>query len=111
MNENLLKLYLAKWDKLCSAMHPILLNKTLELKPTCPLLIYIGNEEEYKSAVIRLMIFGQETNSWYSEFHDGIQQILDNYNNFFNEGACWNYGGQFWNGVKGLLNFCKKNIR
>jgi hypothetical protein len=104
MNDQLLNLYNSKWDNLCSAMQPILADKTLELKPTCPLLLTIGNEEEFNNAEIRLMVYGQETNSWYNEFHNNQQPIIDNYDSFFNDGECWSYGGQFWNGVSRFIS-------
>jgi hypothetical protein len=99
MNNQLLNLYTSKWDDLCTAMKPILLDDTLELKPTCPLLISIDDAEEFNRADVRLMICGQETNSWNHQFHDNQQSIIDNYKSFFNDGECWAYGGQFWNGV------------
>lgn len=99
MNKQLLNLYSSKWDKLCSAMQPILEDDTLETKPTCPLLLSIGNEEEFKNADIRLIVFGQETNNWYEEFHNEIIHIIGKYDEFYNSGGCWSYGGQFWNGV------------
>lgn len=80
-------------------MQPILKDETLELKPTCPLLLSIGNEEEFKNADIRLMVFGQETNNWYDEFHNDIPSIIECYDSFFSNDKCWGYGGQFWNGV------------
>jgi hypothetical protein len=99
MNSKLLKLYSSKWENLCTSMHSILSDKQLEIKPTCPLLLSIKNEEEYNNSDIRLMIYGQETNSWYDKFHNNMESILDCYDSFFNEGECWRYGGQFWNGV------------
>jgi hypothetical protein len=104
MNDQLLNLYNSKWDNLCSAMQPILADKTLDFKPTCPLLLTIDNEEEFNNAEIRLMVYGQETNSWYNEFHNNHQPIIDNYESFFNGGECWSYGGQFWNGVSRFVN-------
>ncbi len=104
MNDLLLKLYTSKWDELCTAMQPILDDVTLEQKPTCPLLLSIDNEAEFKSAEIRVMVYGQETNSWYDEFHQNKEPIIDCYNNFFNGGECWGYSGQFWNGISRFIN-------
>jgi hypothetical protein len=108
MNSQLLTLYNSKWDNLCAAMQPILADSTLELKPTCPLLLKIDNEEEFSNAEIRLMVFGQETNSWYNKFHNNQQDIIENYDKFFNEGKCWSYGGQFWNGVSRFISSLQK---
>ncbi len=104
MNDQLLNLYNSKWEGLCSAMQPILADNTLEIKPTCPLLLTIDNEEEFNDAEIRLMVFGQETNSWYDEFHNNLEAIIGTYDSFFNGGECWRYGGQFWNGVSRFIN-------
>lgn len=81
MNSKLLDLYNSKWDKLCLAMQPILQDQTLEIKPTCPLLLSV-NDNDYNSGDIRLMVYGQETNSWYSEFHNGIDPIVECYEEF-----------------------------
>ena len=100
MNKQLFELYSSKWGELCSAMLPIIENEELEIKPTNPLLLSIDNEDEFKKSDIRVMIFGQETNDWKEpEYDDDIQFVLDIYNDFYNTGYCYNYGGQFWNGV------------
>ena len=100
MNEQLLSLYASKWTPLCAAMQLILDDETLPIKPTCPLLLMVRDEEAFERAEIRVMVVGQETNSWYTPFHSDLQPIVDQYDRFFNTGECWSYGGQFWNGVK-----------
>jgi len=104
MNDKLLELYASKWDGMTTAFSPIFDDQALEIKPANPLLLYIDNEEEYVNADIRLMIFGQETNSWYDERSATIADMQNLYHGFFNEGECWGYGGQFWNGVSRFLN-------
>ena len=103
MNDKLFALYESKWDLLLNAFEPIHNDERLEIKPANPLLLYIDNEEEYKNADIRVMIFGQETNSWYDERGATIEDVQDLYDDFFNGKNCWTYGGQFWNGVKRFL--------
>jgi hypothetical protein len=76
MNDQLLNLYNSKWGDLCSAMQPILADNTLELKPTCPLLLTIDNEDEFNNGEIRIMVFGQETNSWYNELFYSLQDPI-----------------------------------
>lgn len=105
MNKQLFDLYSSKWGELCSALKPILEDDNLETNPTNPLLLYIDNEEDFKNADIRVMIFGQETNGWFEDAdglfsgeNSDLQPILDCYNRFYNSGQCWSYGGQFWNG-------------
>ena len=89
MNEALLNLYSSKWEDLTAATTSILEDETLDIKPANPLILYIDEEEEYKSADIRLMIFGQETNSWYDERGATIEAVQTLYDGFFNEGECW----------------------
>ncbi len=103
MNEQLLKLYSSKWSGLSGAITTILEDDTLDIKPANPLLLYINKEEDYKTADIKLMVFGQETNSWYDE-RATIKAVRYHYDNFFNGDKCWGYGGQFWNGVSRFLS-------
>ena len=103
MNKELSNLYHSKWQTLKTATKSILDDKSLEIKPANPLLIHIDDEEKYKNANIRLMIFGQETNSWYDDGDGEIEAIQKKYDTFFNEGKCWSYGGAFWNGVNRFL--------
>jgi hypothetical protein len=103
MNEQLLKLYSSKWRGLSAAITTILEDDILDIKPANPLLLYIKKEEDYKTADIRLMVFGQETNGWYDEGAN-MEAVRGNYDNFFNGEKCWGYGGQFWNGVSRFLS-------
>lgn len=116
MNKALLNLYSSKWDNLTAGLRPIIEDESLEIKPANPLLLYVGDEEDYASADIKLMIYGQETNSWYEKGSGTIDDIQTLYDGFFNEGDCWNYGGHFWNGISRFLSslqskFPEKKIR
>ena len=110
MNEALTNLYSSKWDNLTAGLKPIIEDSNLDIKPANPLLLYIDNEEEYKNADIRLMIYGQETNSWYEKENGTIDDIQTLYDGFFNEGDCWKYGGQFWNGISRFLSSLQKKF-
>lgn len=99
INEQLLELYKSKWENLMKEYSNTYDNNNLSPKPTNPLLIKVRNEEDYASADIRLMIFGQETNNWY-ERNNSIDDVWKKYDVFFNDGRCYKKGGQFWNGVK-----------
>jgi hypothetical protein len=103
LNTSLHALYSSKWNSLQEAMRPVLHNPDNKIKPTSPLLLKVGNEAEYQNADIRLVIFGQETNSWYEEFHGDMQEVIGCYDGFFNDKECWGYGGQFWNGFARFL--------
>ena len=47
------------------------------------------------------MIVGQETNSWTGEIGEkSIDQLMNKYEDFFGNGKCFRYGGQYWNAVK-----------
>jgi len=107
MNKQLSELYESNWNQLCTAMKPIIENEDLEAKPTNPLLIYFANEQDFISADIRVMIYGQETNSWHGEFSSDVKPILNCYDSFFNRGECWSYSGQFWNGVARFMTKIK----
>ena len=110
MNKLLLELYEANWNQLCVAMKPIVQSDEFETKPTNPLLIHFSNEQDFISADIRVMIYGQETNSWFGEFNTDIKPTLNCYNSFFSQGECWSYGGQFWNGVGRFITKLKEKF-
>jgi hypothetical protein len=100
LNKQLHELYSSKWIGLCNAFKPILDGNHFEIKPTNPLLIHIEKEDEFRSSDIKVMICGQEANSWYGEFNNSMEPLQSYYNGFFNRGDCWSYGDQFWNGFR-----------
>jgi hypothetical protein len=108
MNDKLKELYDSKWDKMVSTFAPILQDESIEVKPANPLLLYIDDEEKYQNADIRVMIFGQETNSWYNERGATVEDVQDLYDGFFNDGDCWKYSGQFWNGISRFITLLKE---
>ncbi len=110
MNQKLLNLYSSKWDILTAKLKPIIEDESLDVKPANPLLIYIDNEEEYKSADIRIMIYGQETNGWCEKENVTIQDLITLYDGFFNKGDCWSYSGQFWNGISRFMSSMQKKF-
>jgi hypothetical protein len=107
MNKKLLNIYESNWEKLLASMQDILNDEQLEEKPTNPLLLYI-NEEEYQAADIKIMVYGQETNDWEGLFQSDIEKTLTYYDEFLNQGECWNYGGQFWNGVSRFISLLQE---
>ncbi|MBE2288147.1 MAG: hypothetical protein IAE95_01235 [Chitinophagaceae bacterium] len=79
MNEQLANLYRLKWAEYNSAL------KTLETthnipKPTMPLLLGVENESEYQHSDLRIMVLGQETNSWHQYCPEIPIQKLQNWN-------------------------------
>jgi len=67
-------------------------------KPTN--LLCLSAPELYLCADIKVMIFGQETNDWESDFmgSKSLSHLIETYDSFFNNKECFSYGGQFWNG-------------
>lgn len=98
INEQLHSLYKSNWLSLCAAMEPILSDEMFGIKPTCPLLLSVQDEEEFKSADIRIMVYGQETNNWYKQFTSDLEVVLGFYRGFFNEDEWIQTRGQFWRG-------------
>jgi hypothetical protein len=108
MNSSLEKLYSSKWGELSEAFKNILDNDIFEIKPTNPLLLKIADEDSFRDADIRLMIYGQETNSWGEQFNPNINSTIEIYDEFFNSDYCFTYGGQFWNGISRFLSLLQK---
>ena len=114
INEKLRQLYI---DRL-SAGEPCFLQILREQRrnidhttqPAYPLLIKI-NEEKYKNADLKIMVFGQETNSWEAivsaiqiplqdscnHVAESVDVFMDNYFNFRN---IKEYNSPFWNAFK-----------
>lgn len=63
-------------------------------------LLCLKASDDYTEADVKVMIFGQETNDWECDFshQGGVAHLLSVYDDFFNKGKCFSYGGQFWNG-------------
>lgn len=70
-----------------------------------PLLLHIKDEEKYKNADIKIMFFGQETNSWNGELGSkGMAELLNIYSDFLEN----TYSSQFWNAVGDYVNSIKE---
>lgn len=89
LNNRLIHLYEKYWDGMVSSLKGNNLGN--------PLLIHIKDEEEYENSDIKIMFFGQETNSWEGELGSkNINELVDTYSEFIESG----YGGHFWNAVR-----------
>jgi hypothetical protein len=79
-----------------------------EEKTACPL--FLQANERYMNADIKLLIFGQETNRWNGIYGRGIsvECITSVYDGFFNSGNCYIHGGQFWNGIKHVMELLRE---
>jgi len=108
-NLTLKKIYQEKWSTFSEKLNEILIDKTKENKPTNPLLLHI-DEEKYRNADIKIMIFGQETNDWEGDFSNNLDTSLETYDGFYNSNYCYTYGGQFWNGFNRFLTLLDKKF-
>lgn len=82
-----------------------------ENKLTNPL--FIVPCDDYLNAKTKIMFFGQETNNWLIEDHDGlfgaeIDDLFDLYDDFYNMKKCFNYGKPFWNTIKKWIDSLNK---
>jgi hypothetical protein len=101
VNNHLLRLYQKYWDGLLSTPNRDRLGN--------PLLIHINDEEKYQNADLKIMFFGQETNTWEGKLGDkSIDELLHTYSEFFGKGKCFRYGGQFWNAVRDYVHSIKQ---
>ena len=86
-------------------------------KATNPLLISYNSE--YFHSDLRIMLFGQETNKWNTEFNDGFyahnqESLEERYDEFFWSRACFDYGrsyGGMWRGAEYLMNEIENTLR
>jgi hypothetical protein len=85
-------------------------NGDAEPGPTNPLLLRIDKEDEWLSADLRIMIFGQETNDWEKQPDKSMEHLYGVYDRFFNKGECWSYGGAFWRGVSRFTDILAKKF-
>ncbi len=101
MNSLLSELYRKHWNLMVQELK----NQGL----ANPLLIYLKDEESYRNADLRVMIFGQETNGWEGELGQvKLEDLLVEYANFFGAGQCFVYGGHFWNAIKDFQKTIKE---
>jgi hypothetical protein len=93
LNQQLYDLYKKYWPAMLSSLEGNNLSN--------PLLLKISDEEKYQKADLKVMVFGQETNTWEGGLGTkSIDELLGTYARFFGGGKCFRYGGAFWNAVK-----------
>lgn len=105
MNAQLQQLYSSKWENLQTSLKSIDDNKEVELEPANPLLLSV-DEENYIAADIKLMFFGQETNSW-CEKEEDMNDVISLYDEFFNGEQCWGMSSPFWQSVSKFIEALK----
>jgi len=96
---DLVEKYGEAWERSLVSMPASFRN---EQRPTNPLLLAIP--ESFMEANVKILFFGQETNDWEGVFPhgEGIHHLIATYTNFYLNGLCFGYGGQFWNGISKL---------
>jgi hypothetical protein len=72
--------------------------------------LFLKANETYINSDVKLLIFGKETNGWGGTYGSGVcvDDITNVYDEFFNSGDCYAYGGQFWNGIKYFMNLLQE---
>lgn len=105
MKEALISLYQSNWEPLQVHLSRLSASDEFRDKPTSPLLISLEDYDEYESADIRLMVFGQETNNWFGEFNPNMMEVLGLYESYFLSGD-WMLDKKrvFWRGLKPYLD-------
>ena len=114
MNNQLLELYNKEFGKLIPKLNEYNENVEFDKKATNPFLIKVA--ENYQDFKNRIMIFGQETNTWCKEcgnksaFSNNIERSLQIYQKFYLDGGINHYRGPFWNEFKRIKKeVSKKN--
>jgi len=105
LSSELAALYVSRWDRLAKKLataSKLLGRETL----TNPLLLAVPDEGAYREADVKVMYFGQETNSWHGPFmsepaSNAVSVLQDAYNEFFWTRYSYDeYGGHFWTALK-----------
>ena len=77
LHEQLKALYASKWKELCDVLQTVVCNEQTKVKPAYPFLLSLvqwennrPTENWYTDAELKVMVFGQETNSWVGKDDD-----------------------------------------
>jgi hypothetical protein len=110
VNEKLRKLYSEHWKDFTLGLKNIVDSEKHSIKPSNPLLLNHLSPKDYENSDIKVMILGQENNTWeglYNHNENNFESLLNLYSNFYG-GEYYNYRGTFKNHynllVAGLKN-------
>ena len=99
LHEQLKALYASRWEGLCNALQTVACNGREDVKPAYPFLLSLvrwkddrPTESWYADADLKVMVFGQETNSWTGK-NGRREERYDDAGNF-GSGGCFS-GGAF----------------
>lgn len=104
MNNELKKLYKSKWDNIIKDLSEINKNPDFIVKPANPLLMRHKNPEGYQSSDIRVLILGQETNTWGGQLNPNLEKNLEIYENWYGGGFYKKNHGHFKNHFNLILS-------
>lgn len=113
MNNELTELYKEEFKRLYPKLNEYNEKVNYSRKATNPFLIKVP--ENYNDFKNKIMIFGQETNSWCQEcgsksaFSNNIEKSLEIYQKFYLNGGINHYRGPFWNEFKRIKNQVSKS--
>lgn len=101
MNTRLAALYSVAMRTSLNALNGLPTNE--DGGPANPQLIRVP--DDYESSNLKVAYFGQETNGWEGPFAEtqGVEHLQQVYHDFVNV-KTFEYGGQYWNGVKSFQN-------
>lgn len=115
MNNQLVKLYETYFERLVEPLtkHNLEMENMNKLSEcaTNPLLIKVA--DDYVTSKNKIMILGQDTNSWGYElgnnsfFSNEVQKTIDVYEAFYLNGGIKSYRGPFWNEFKRIVSEVK----
>lgn len=121
INEELYTLYYNKLSKGCPCMLQLFRQMRREANaPSYPLFLKI-NEEQYCNADVKIIVFGQETNSWEHKIcptvtpvdqsieivDDTVKGFMDYYRNFFDSK---DINSPFWQYIKKIKKILSSNL-
>ena len=112
MNNQLKEIYETAFEKLSSKLMEYNEKVAYAQKATNPFLIKVP--ENYNDFSNKIMIFGQETNSWCGEcgdksaFSNKLEKSIQIYQQFYLDGGINRYKGPFWNEFKRIKNQVSK---
>jgi len=114
MNKKLEKIYRKKFELLAPKLDEYNKKVGYNNKAMNPFLLKVP--DNYYSYTNRIMIFGQETNTWCKEcgggsaFSNNIDKSIKRYEIFYLNGVINRYRGPFWNEFKRIVKSIKKEI-
>lgn len=118
LHEQLKALYASRWEGLCNALQTIACNGREDVKPAYPFLLSLvrwkddrPTESWYADADLKVMVFGQETNSWTGKNDDfgtppspvfspdvSMEAVMGIYEEFY--ASCYHDGTFSYNGPR-----------